>query len=579
VPDLGAPATLLPYREIWLVDFEFVAAPGERPVPVCLVAREVRSGRLVRAFGQEMQRLRTPPYPTSPDALVVAYYASAELGCHLALGWPMPAHVLDLFTEFRCRSNGLDPPHGSGLLGALASYGLDAMDAVEKEAMRALVLRGGPYTDTERVAILDYCQSDVDALARLLPAMVTEIDLPRALLRGRYMAAAAQIEWQGVPIDTAILALLRKRWEEIKDRLIADIDRDFGVFDGRTFKAERWASWLVRNGIAWLTLESGALAMDDDTFREIARSHPEVALMRELRHALSQLRLADLTVGSDDRNRCLLSAFRSKTGRNQPSNTSFIFGPSTWLRGLIRPREGQAVAYIDWSQQEFGIAAALSGDTAMRDAYRSGDPYLTFGKQAGQIPPDGTKETHETVRDMCKTCVLGVQYAMGEVSLARRIGQPPVVARDLLRMHRETYPKFWRWSDATVDYAMLHGKLHTVFGWTVRVGPDVNTRSLRNFPMQANGAEMLRLACCLATERCIKICMLVHDAILIEGPASGIHELVAETQRAMREASEIVLDGFALRSDAKVVCWPDRYMDKRGREMWCRVMRLLGEPA
>ena len=86
-------------------------------------------------------------------------------------------------------------------------------------------------------------------------------------------------------------------------------------------------------------------------------------------------------------------------------------------------------------------------------------------------------------------------------TLARRIGQPPIVARDLLRAHRETFSKFWRWSDAAVDHAMLTGALHTVFGWHVHVGENPNPRSLRNFPMQANGAEMLRLACCLATER------------------------------------------------------------------------------
>ena len=242
--------------------------------------------------------------------------------------------------------------------------------------MRALVMQGGPYTATQRGAILDYCQEDVDALTRLLPAMIDDIDLPRALLRGRYIAAAARIEWTGVPIDTEKLALLRTTWETIKDRLIVEIDRDYGVFEGRSFKADRWAAWLARAGIAWPLLESGSLALDDDTFREMARAYPEVALMRELRHALSQLRLADLAVGSDGRNRCLLSAFASKTGRNQPSNSRFIFGPSTWLRGLIRPSEGQAVAYVDWSQQEFGIAAALSGDRAMSDAYRSGDPVL-----------------------------------------------------------------------------------------------------------------------------------------------------------------------------------------------------------
>src|SRR5262245_66690632 len=96
-------------------------------------------------------------------------------------------------------------------------------------------------------------------------------------------------------------------------------------------------------------------------------------------------------------------------------------------------------------------------------------------------------------------------------ALAARIVQPTIVARDLLRIHRETYGQFWRWSDAAVDTAMLTGSLHTVFGWQVHVGENSNPRSLRNFPMQANGAEMLRLACCLATERGIELVAAVPD--------------------------------------------------------------------
>jgi DNA polymerase I-like protein with 3'-5' exonuclease and polymerase domains len=233
------------------------------------------------------------------------------------------------------------------------------------------------------------------------------------------------------------------------------------------------------------------------------------------------------------------------------------------------------VAYVDWSQQEFAIAATLSGDEAMMDAYRSGDPYLAFGKQAGRIPPDGTKRTHGAERELFKACVLGVQYGMGPASLAERIGKPTAYGRDLLRLHRETYPAFWRWSDGAESHAMLFNRLHTVFGWTLRVGADANPRSLRNFPCQANGAEMLRLACCLATERGVSIVAPVHDAVMIEGPADSIDEIVARTQEAMAEASEIVLDGFRLRSDAGIVRWPDRYMDDRGREFWGRVMALL----
>jgi DNA polymerase I-like protein with 3'-5' exonuclease and polymerase domains len=234
-----------------------------------------------------------------------------------------------------------------------------------------------------------------------------------------------------------------------------------------------------------------------------------------------------------------------------------------------------AVAYVDWSQQEFGIAAALSRDRAMMDAYRSGDPYLAFGKQAGKIPANGTGRTHAAERDLCKECVMGVQYGIGPEALARRIGKPIPHGRELLRLHRETYPAFWGWSDGAESYAMLHNRLHTVFGWTVRVGADANPRSLRNFPVQGAGAEMLRLACSLASERGVSIVAPVHDAVLIESPEWVIEDAVAETQAAMAEASAVVLDGFRLRSDDKIVRWPGRYMDGRGREFWGRVMELL----
>jgi hypothetical protein len=124
---------------------------------------------------------------------------------------------------------------------------------------------------------------------------------------------------------------------------------------------------------------------------------------------------------------------------------------------------------------------------------------------------------------------------------------------------------------------MLLGELNTVFGWRVAVGPTTNPRGLRNFPMQANGAEMLRLACCLATEAGVDVCAPVHDALLVEGPADEIHDVVAQTQAAMRAASEVVLGGFPLRTDAKVVRYPDRYGDLRGAQMWSTVMRILDD--
>ena len=571
------------FDEIWCVDAEYSCHPGCQPEPICVVARELRSGRELRLWQDELATLSAAPFRTDERALFVSYAAPAEFSVFHALGWPAPARVLDLFVEFRAITNGLSTPSGAGLLGALVYHGLPAMDGAEKQTMRDLAIRGGPFTDDERQALLDYCAEDVHALERLLPRMLPRIDVPRALLRGRYGWASASMEHRGIPIDVPMFKHLKNRWGHIQTALVEEVDARYGVFDGTTFKREKFADWLIASGIPWPRLESGQLDLKDDTFRSMAKAHPAIAELRELRAALGKMRLFDdLAIGPDGRNRTGIMPFRARTGRNQPSNAKFIFGPSRWLRSLIKPEPDMAIAYIDYGQQEFGIAAALSGDMAMADAYRSGDPYLAFGKQAGAIPPDGTKASHSAERAQFKQCVLAVQYGMGAEALAARIGQPVDMAKRLLRLHRETYPAFWRWSEAAVDRAMLLGRLETVFGWPIHVGPSAdpargaNARSLANFPCQAHGAEMLRLACCMLVEAAIGLCAPVHDAVVIEGPADTIDEVVARARGIMAEASKIVRGGFEIGTDAEIVKYPDRYIDEAGEDFWNTVTRLAG---
>jgi hypothetical protein len=159
--------------------------------------------------------------------------------------------------------------------------------------------------------------------------------------------------------------------------------------------------------------------------------------------------------------------------------------------------------------------------------------------------------------------------------LARRIAQPTIRAREILRLHHETYPVFWEWSQAQLDRAMLYCSLQTVFGWPIRVVAGANPRSLRNFPMQGNGSEMLRLACCLATERGIEVCCPVHDALLILAPLDQLEADIATAREAMREASRLVLKNFELTTGTTTVEYPNRYADKRGAEMWNKVMAIL----
>ena len=88
---------------------------------------------------------------------------------------------------------------------------------------------------------------------------------------------------------------------------------------------------------------------------------------------------------------------------------------------------------------------------------------------------------------------------------------------------------------------------------------------------------MLRLACCLSTERAIRVCAPVHDAILVEAPLAELEDTAMAAQRAMATASRVVLAGVELRSDVDLIRWPDRYSDERGRTMWQTVSQLLDE--
>jgi DNA polymerase-1 len=562
------------YNRVWFADFEFGSRPGALPEPRCLVMIEYRTGRKVRLWLDNSKP--SPPFKWKEDDLFVAYYASAEIGCFFQLGWPLPPNILDLFAEFRSLHNGFKLTNGNGLLGALTRYGLSHIESTEKDSMRELALRGGPYSLQEQEALLEYCQQDVEALEPLFEVMVKEIDIPLALIRGRYMAAVAWMERVGVPIDVETFQLLRDELKGSLGKIIAEVDQNYGVYEGSTFKTDKFEQYLAREKIPWPRTEKGQLALNDKVFRQMARKHPQLSALRELRHTLGQTRLMDLEVGPDGRNRCLLSPFRSKTSRNQPSNTKFIFGSSVWLRGLIKPKPEWGVAYIDYSQQEFGIAAALSQDEKMMEAYHSGDPYMSFAKLAGAVPADATKKSHPAERSLYKATVLAVQYGMGAESLAENIQKPLEEAKYLLKMHRQTFKRFWWWSDATVEYVRLHKTIWTTFGWMFHLEDYPNARSLANFPMQANGAEMLRTACVLMMEHGIRICAPVHDAVLIEAPLEELDQVVEQAQQLMGEASRIVLDGFELKTDVDLIHYPDRYCDEdRGKEFWDYVMAAI----
>jgi DNA polymerase I len=586
----------LPFAEIWLHDFEFISLPGERPDVVCLTARELRSGRTLRLWRDELGD--EPPYRVDRDVLFVNFVANAECACHTALHWQLPANVLDLSPVFRNLVNGLRVPEGKGLLGALRYFHFDTISAKEKDAARDRIMRGWPFTPAEREWILTYCMSDVTALLALLPRLLRDMsarDLGVALFPGEFAAVCAGMEHRGVPVDGEIFTRLADAgtWRSIRDAMVPTIDAQYGVYvrdsDGDwTFNLERFAAYLDRESIVWpWRTKSGQLEIKDKTFQAMSKSWPQLEVLRQLRYARNKMRKIKLAVGSDFRNRTVLWSFVAKTSRTQPKAAKWIFSPAVWLRSLIKPEPGMAVAYIDYSSAEFMIAAVRSDghcgpNNPMLDDYNSGDPYLSFAKRVGAVPACATKESHADTRDRYKVVVLATQYRIAAETLAVRAGVSTLEAQEMLRQHRTAYAQYWRWSDDWLQHSLQTGIMRTAMGWTCRTGIlELNARSICNWPIQADGADILRIACIIATRRGVKLLAPVHDAVLIEAPIERIEGDAVLMQEIMRRASRIVFNATAdgqheLRTDAKIFTYPQRFSDKRGVEIWNRVLALLG---
>jgi hypothetical protein len=444
--------------------------------------------------------------------------------------------------------------------------------------MRNRILQGPPFDAQEREAILAYCEDDTRALARLIPRIIPTIrSLPHAMLRAKVMWCLAQQERRGVPIDGEWLGRIRRHWTGMRLDLVNELDRPFGVYEivnGEPhWRDERFIAYLVRNNLTWPRLPSEALDLKDETFREMAGKYPQIEQLRELRYSLSKLRLNDLQVGSDDRNRCLLGGYGTKTARNAPSNSKYVFGPAKWLRFLIAPAPGQVLVHRDYKQQEVRIAAILSGDTALMDACE-GDVYLNMGERLGLLSESMDASEREAVRALCKTIVLGIQYGLGARSLAVRTGLSLYEAREILARLRALFHRFEDFARSVADHAGLNLELSTPFDWRMRCPSETNPRLLRNFPMQSTGSEILHVLCLLAERRGIEIVAPIHDAVVAEGPLGEAEDLSAALDRAMRDAAVVVLRGHELPTDCQVVHPGQRYYDARGAAMWNTVTKL-----
>jgi DNA polymerase I-like protein with 3'-5' exonuclease and polymerase domains len=303
---------------------------------------------------------------------------------------------------------------------------------------------------------------------------------------------------------------------------------------------------------------------------------PGIEGLHALRDCIGFIAKARLPLGADGRNRPSLFPFGTATGRNAHSKSPY--NAHAAVRSFITFSPDKIGVYLDWRTQEVGIAAARSGDHALMEAYRSGDVYHALARTCGftdERDPARWKTNEPEMRQRMKPLQLAINYGMGVPSLARGLNRHPLIASGIIELHRRTYPQFWQWRENIVMMAMLERRIESIFGWPLRITTSPNKRTLYNFPMQADGAEMLRLAAWRLCEAGIVPCMLIHDGILFE---LGSRDEIEAAKEIMRAAGRDVCGGFEIGVDIdQMLVGGARYQDKRpmAKKMWATIMSAL----
>jgi DNA polymerase-1 len=469
-----------------------------------------------------------------------------------------------------------------------------------KNRMRDIAIAGGPPVEAHKDEMLRYCEDDTRVMVPILERLAPRISLPHALIRGEYVTASAAIEYRGLPIKTAAYQHIQAYQQPLRKLVAEQANRDIGpLFEGVTFRRQYFSTFIRELGAAqtWPKTATGHYSSDKETLEAMGQVYPVVETLRQSIKTLNELKNVAFAIGDDGRNRYLGGLFGTITGRNSPKARFAILHGSRWWRNLIQPEPGRALAYLDYSSEEFMVQAVLAGDRQGIADYLSGDVYLAWGRTLGLIPPQGDKHTHARERALLKAAILGLNYGLGVRGLARNLQIDPAVAGRWMQSFRERYAGMVKYGEDMVLRGISTSQLRTRLDWRLHIcdiipikhvgdgqkkpANQLTPNSLRNWPVQSNAAEILHLAVIEATAKGITVVGTLHDALIIESPMEEIHRHVALAREAMQDASATILccatigRCYPLRVDHTLIAAPDHYREKESQPWWQRLRSML----
>jgi len=608
------------------IDFEFNQTSEKKLNVVCAAWEIWEDGRSMDSFSTwfetpedivdfkvEMEALRDDGYT------FVAYAVIAEAGSFYSLGiHPFKGMKwIDLYLEYRMLLNhnhkyaygwqlingkkrftlppkpkwertkedeGKSAPPEYSLAAACYKILAVEVDTEHKNQMRDLIIAGGPFTEKDKKAILEYCQSDVKYLSKLHQGIEDSIKKglasddkfsyeKDALRRGDYAARSAYMERIGHPIDytgaknfgshvsTILFEVAKEITEAFPEVRPFIFNAKKGVFQKKEKNIRRWIMerhTLPDGRFDWERTETGKASLSLEAFEAhypYKEDFPEdsfgAQMVRFLRTQKAmngfqpprgKKRVFWDSVGSDGWVRPYMGIYGAQSARSQPAATGFIPLKAKWMRVLIQPPEHLCYISVDWSSQEFLIGGLLSGDTNMIDAYQSGDPYMATAILAGAAPKGATKASHKLVREKFKSTVLGISYLMGSAGLAKKLSQDTGLPHDeedaqtLINLFQNTYSTYNQWRHQVYKDYKSKKYLRLPCGWLM-FGDNQNRRSVSNCPVQGAGSSGMRESVARAQDRGLHVAFTLHDELCVLAK-------IKDVERAADALADSMDEGF-----------------------------------
>jgi len=449
------------------------------------------------------------------------------------------------------------------LIGAFLINSLIREQALTDLAIQGLDYDGSPFEDLDSEEIIARAPELIAVIKGLYDQQVKELkELPKLNklahdIEWPLTEVLACMEYEGIHLDTKYLSKMNHELtdtiSDLEQQIYGHVDYEFNI----SSPAQLADALFVKLGLPTAGVKKGKTGYSTaaDELAKLRGLHPIIDLISQYRE-VTKLKntYVDALPKQVDENSRLHTTFSltvAQTGRLSSNNPNLQNIPvrtdlGKKIRTAFEAGKGKVFVSGDYSQFELRLAAALSGDQDMIDAFNKDEDIhrLTAAAVLGIKPEEVTKEQ----RYQAKAVNFGIMYGQGPHGLAVQTGMGFGEAKEFIARYFQIRPKLKTYIDSLRKKADEDGYVETLLGRR-RPTPDVHSsnfmvregayRAAINMPLQGTAADLTKLAMVKVNEQLdddCKMLLQIHDSIMVECPEGK----AAEVAKIMKDTMENV---------------------------------------